>query len=268
MPSDRDRFNKLANRRRVLQSIGATGLSIGGGVLSGNVGAKQNFDSQDNHEEEFIAEIELDTDLADAESKGPSTGLLAQEEYLEYFDDRSDNGTLSGPLGDIANVEWRITAYEAVDENGDPVTDSDGDNYYVIEFYALSEELYNKSETRELEVDAEFSDDATLHGRDPETSSSVNGRWLTIRQSFSVGGYGITTERDQYVNHGSWGPKTWVPGPNGEYGIYFDGETPADQKHNWDIIGLCRLSYSGYAFNLLNLIDDWDGFAEGYRSLW
>lgn len=266
MTSDQGDFRNRTNRRRVLRSIGATGLGIG--MMSGSAASEDDISSEDVNEEDLIGEATIDIDLEEAESQGPGAGILNDGENLEYFDDRGDSGTVSGSLGDILDVEWKVTAYEAVDDDGDPVTDSDGDQYYVVEFYALSEELYSNSETLELTVDADFDSDSTLHGRDPDTTSSVNGEWVTIEQSFSVGGYGISTEREQYVNHGQWGPETWSPGDGGEYGVYFDGDTPDDDQLNWDIIGLCRLSYSGTAFSLLSLIDDWDGYAQGRRVPW
>lgn len=266
MTSDKSGFGNRTNRRRVLRSIGATGLGVG--LMAGSAAGEEGIDPKDVGEEDFTGEATLDVDLEEAESKGPGVGILNDGENLEYFDDRGDSGTVSGTFGDILDVEWRVTAYEAVDDDGDPITDSDGDRYYVVEFYALSEEIYANSETLELTVDADFDSDSTLHGRDPETTSSVNGEWVTIRQSFSVDGFGISTDRAQYVNHGQWGPETWVPGDGGEYGVYFDGSTPDDQQLNWDIIGLCRLSYSGYAYSLLSLIDDWDGYAKGRRVPW
>lgn len=186
-------------------------------------------------------------------------------EHLEYLDHRKKTDTLKG-ITKIADVEWMLTAWEAIDDNNNPLTDSNGDYYYVLEHLAVSDEqelAYNSNpgQTEYLLVEAELSSTASMEGRDPRTTHSVNGSWVTVSAGATVDGTGVSMSTEQWVEHGDYGPESWTPGPGGKYGVMFDGETPGGGQT--DIIGFSSVTSSVRASNIWDIIDRWSWDAKG-----
>jgi len=180
-------------------------------------------------------------------------------ENLDYVGHMQDDVTLEGSFIHYADVEFTLTGFEAVDDDGNPLTDSDGNYYYVLELYQFCTDV--TQELREMSVSANIENYVTLESRSPRTSTSVNGAWVTLREGATVGGTGFSAEAETWVNNGTFGPKTWVPGKGGEYGIIYEGSWTPEDGSQFDNIGFASVKSPLPCWSMRDLLyteNPWD----------
>lgn len=273
-----------SDRRAVLRRVGsATTVGLAGifGSQSATQAAETNgiseFDRDQYDDEELRDTVSRTIDIqgpgvqdkaAFEERRDAMTeGTDPIKNNLEYLDHVEHETTLSASGLKIADVELLLTAYEAIDDEGDPLTDSDGNYYYVLEYYAVSDEASRtglpSGQTEELQVGAEVESNAIKHHRDPAQTSWVEGDWVTLEVGMTVGDYGFSIEDATWMDHGVFGPEYWTPGDGGEYKVMFDGETPGGDQ--FDILGYSSTSVDLWspATSIWSIVDEWSWYAAG-----
>lgn len=181
---------------------------------------------------------------------------------LEYLSHVEDETTLDGWIYHYADIEYTLTVFEAVDDDGIPLTDSDGYYYYVAEYLAVadvSRELY------EMEIGATANSTDVYENRDPATTSSINGEWVDVSVGGSVKGTGFDIQTATWVDNGIFGPYMWTPGYGGEYGIMYDGDWDSSDGSQFDIIGYSSLKTPTRAWGVGGVIDEWEWYGRAGR---
>lgn len=270
-----------SDRRTVLRGVGsATTIGLGGllglpSTVSAATGSDPASDQHDERDQQDTASTTVSVEGAGVQDKTAfherremeTSGTDPIKSNLEYLDHLEDETTLSASGLKIADVEFLLTAYEAIDDDGNPLTDSDGNYYYVLEYYAVSDEASRtglpSGQTEELQVGAEVESNAIKHHRDPAQTSWVNGDWVTLEVGMTVGDYGFSIEDATWMDHGAFGPEEWTPGDGGEYKVMFDGETPGGDQ--FDILGYSSTSVDRAfpATTIGAIVDEWSWYAAG-----
>lgn len=182
------------------------------------------------------------------------TGTDPTRENLEYLDHDEARLELEGSYYSYADIDYTLTVFEAVDNDGNPLTDSNGYYYYVAEYLAVAD-VYKTLYEMDLYSDANSTD--IMESRDPATSSSVNGDWVTLQEGATINGTGYTTESATWVDHGTFGPETWTPGGGGDFGVMYDGSWSTGDGEQFDIIGFASIKSPSRAYSMWGVIDEW-----------
>ena len=263
-------------RRKILKQSGAaiTGLTsltrtTGAGSSPGTDdedetdedGSNQNVTGGGIQDESELPEY-LQSSQGDVQQDGETPSV--SRDHLKYVDHLRWETTLH-TVQDLTDVTCRITLQEAIDNDGNPVTGSDDDYWYVIEFQLVSEEydhLLHDGATTQLETGVELESWATAQDRDPATTSYVNGEWITHETGGQAGGIGFSSSQEIWADHGQIGPEYWTPGPGGKYGLEFDGSSPGGDT--MDFLGSATVSNDYRADEIGDVVDYWESYCKAY----
>lgn len=261
--------DSTSRRRTVLRAVAAS-ASIGSiGIVSGE-GQSQEAGSEDNREltRGLSGRNSRETELTFKNSSPKESYLALKKERQERLSENGDGRHLTySPIGDkehleyvdhweheydvedwgtIAETDHTMTLLEVVDDNGNRVTDNDGRYVYVFEHYSKSDGVHHwwagDPKTTYIDSHLDISNNAVeLAGRDPKTTETIDGAYVSIGINGSAGPIGFGISGETYVDNGQIGPGEYSPGGAGEYSVRFSG---CSEKEVTDILGYSELRSS------------------------
>lgn len=202
-----------------------------------NAGSKQEWEEHiQERKENRNHESEISPDSVGGDPDGDTR-------YLDHWKHERDHTVEfqgpccpTGTTETVVDSEQLCTLYETI-EDGSVIQDGNGDYYYLVELYAQAEAHdtpwgFSRGRIQHLNHSLEVLDgrDRYFEKRDPSTTSDVNGEYVTVQEEMTVGSVTWTAEDIIYLHDGTFGPTTWTPGDDGQYGAEWksDGDDMDD----------------------------------------
>ncbi|MEF8882744.1 MAG: hypothetical protein V5A34_09510 [Halapricum sp.] len=264
------------SRHNVLKSISAVGFTAGGiGTVKGSSAEENSSPDSDTN---FSSNKKRD-EMDGGEMRLNDENRISKEEWIQRKDDETsgvgvyasgdpgENIDYHGAWEDESTLTascwfstWEIktqttyTVYKVIDEDGNIVTDGDGDYRFLVEMWAKHEVTDNGGTlcsgpsigSAEQELKA-VNDNTTFIDRDPKTKSRVNDERVTVSHSNSiqVGNVSIEYSRSSVVrfDDGRFGADSWSPGKgDAEYVVEWETTSDTGDMDYVDVLGMVEIS--------------------------